>query len=314
MSNYKCNKCKRPFDNISAFIKHKDNCKLNKKLIYAIRYDYVYNELSTRDVSKKYDVSIKILKYVLKDFMRNNTTAMQILRKNNKTPYTHSDEIKDVIRENRLKWLRENTDWNLNYLTPVEESFLEIIKNNSWDKTFLIIKDKSVIYDYQPYNICYAFENQKIAVELDFEDENSSELLEIKNSIEEYKKFKISELINDDWKVFRYSSEDLAKTEQIVIDLESEFNSELEKGDKGIIIEKSQYDLVKERNSIEKDMYGLTKKKIISYIKRRKVERPDYKTLMEEIKELGYTGTGEKYGVSDNAVRKWRKWYEKNEK
>jgi len=39
----------------------------------------------------------------------------------------------------------------------------------------------------------------------------------------------------------------------------------------------------------------------------RKVERPDNETLIKEINELGYTGTGRKYGVSDNAVRKWLK-------
>lgn len=31
------------------------------------------------------------------------------------------------------------------------------------------------------------------------------------------------------------------------------------------------------------------------------------KILLEEIKELGYIGTGRKYGVSDNAIRKWIK-------
>jgi hypothetical protein len=29
--------------------------------------------------------------------------------------------------------------------------------------------------------------------------------------------------------------------------------------------------------------------------------------LLDEIKELGYCGTGRKYGVSDNAIRKWLK-------
>lgn len=42
----------------------------------------------------------------------------------------------------------------------------------------------------------------------------------------------------------------------------------------------------------------------------RKTDRPDYETLCEEIKKLGYTGTGKKYGVSDNAIRKWKKNYE----
>lgn len=46
--------------------------------------------------------------------------------------------------------------------------------------------------------------------------------------------------------------------------------------------------------------------------KQRKAVRPPYKQLLEEIKELGYTGTGRKYGVSDNAIRKWKKMYGKH--
>lgn len=41
--------------------------------------------------------------------------------------------------------------------------------------------------------------------------------------------------------------------------------------------------------------------------KQRKIERPTYKQLVADIEELGYCGTGRKYGVSDNAIRKWKK-------
>lgn len=44
---------------------------------------------------------------------------------------------------------------------------------------------------------------------------------------------------------------------------------------------------------------------------RRKIERPLYEQLISEINELGYCGTGRKYGVSDNSIRKWKKKYEK---
>lgn len=43
---------------------------------------------------------------------------------------------------------------------------------------------------------------------------------------------------------------------------------------------------------------------------RRKIERPSYEELVKEIKEIGYSATGKKYGVSDNAIRKWKKYYE----
>lgn len=37
----------------------------------------------------------------------------------------------------------------------------------------------------------------------------------------------------------------------------------------------------------------------------RRVERPDKEILLADIAELGYSGTGRKYGVSDNSIRKW---------
>jgi hypothetical protein len=43
---------------------------------------------------------------------------------------------------------------------------------------------------------------------------------------------------------------------------------------------------------------------------RRKVERPSYDVLMAELAATNYSAVGRKYGVSDNAVRKWVRWYE----
>lgn len=47
-------------------------------------------------------------------------------------------------------------------------------------------------------------------------------------------------------------------------------------------------------------------------ISQRKVERPPYEQLVKEIEETNYSAVGRKYGVSDNAIRKWVKFYEKN--
>jgi ribosomal protein S27AE len=46
---------------------------------------------------------------------------------------------------------------------------------------------------------------------------------------------------------------------------------------------------------------------------RRKVERPPYTHLVREVKALGYLATGRRYGVSDNAIRKWLRWYEREQ-
>jgi hypothetical protein len=42
----------------------------------------------------------------------------------------------------------------------------------------------------------------------------------------------------------------------------------------------------------------------------RRVERPPYQELLALIAEVGYEGVGRRYGVSGNAIRKWRLAYE----
>lgn len=43
----------------------------------------------------------------------------------------------------------------------------------------------------------------------------------------------------------------------------------------------------------------------------RKVDRPPHERLLREVETLGYLAVGRKYGVSDNAVRKWLRAYER---
>lgn len=44
---------------------------------------------------------------------------------------------------------------------------------------------------------------------------------------------------------------------------------------------------------------------------KRKVQRPEWERLASEIRALGYLGVARVYGVSDNAVRKWVRQYER---
>jgi len=47
------------------------------------------------------------------------------------------------------------------------------------------------------------------------------------------------------------------------------------------------------------------------HMDQRRVERPPYVQLIEEIEATSYLAVGRKYGVSDNAVRKWVRFYER---
>ena len=43
----------------------------------------------------------------------------------------------------------------------------------------------------------------------------------------------------------------------------------------------------------------------------RRVDRPPYQQLIREVRALGWSAVGRRYGVSDNAVRKWVRRYER---
>lgn len=53
------------------------------------------------------------------------------------------------------------------------------------------------------------------------------------------------------------------------------------------------------------------KNKINSFISRRRVERPPFEKLKEEVNKIGLESVGRKYGVSGNAIKKWIKTYQK---
>ena len=57
--------------------------------------------------------------------------------------------------------------------------------------------------------------------------------------------------------------------------------------------------------------YGYKNCDKCSKIKRRKTVRPLYEVLIKEVNDIGYRAVGRKYNVSDTAIRKWIKNYEK---
>lgn len=63
------------------------------------------------------------------------------------------------------------------------------------------------------------------------------------------------------------------------------------------------------KNKLSDDERFVNKK--IQSINNRVNQRPSYKQLLDDVDINGYTGTGRKYGVSDNSIRKWIKFYEK---
>jgi hypothetical protein len=62
---------------------------------------------------------------------------------------------------------------------------------------------------------------------------------------------------------------------------------------------------------IEEKIKQKQKNFIHGFMLRRKVERPTYEKLIDEIENLGLEGVGRKYGVTGKAIKKWVITYQK---
>jgi very-short-patch-repair endonuclease len=211
-------------------------------------------------------------------------------------------------REKRLEFMKNNPDqtaWRTKNLSYPEKVFIGFLKSNNFHKQYSIERERPVF----PYFIDFAFENVMVAVEI---DGSQHELLDRKESDCR----KDETLKKNGWRVFRVTAKEVLFEGDLVISRLKEFiGSDEIFQNCGIKMYKTVKQLEKENlkklKIIELEQNnGLSIKKKENCLSQRKVERPPFSKLQQEIKELGYSGTGRKYGVSDNAIRKWIKTYE----
>ena len=216
-----------------------------------------------------------------------------------------SECIKKIQREKRINWLKENpkkTAWRLSNLSYPETIFKQKCEDLKLHKKHLIIRERPVF----PYFIDFAFENEKVAIEIDGSQHNLPERRE-----SDLKKEQL--LLQNGWRILRFTAKEIqTNTEGCFFKLLSFISSNVQYEKVGMFENKDLKTLKKEQLNKERQKNnGLTDKLISSSITQRKVNRPPHNQLIQEIKELGYSAVGRKYEVSDNAVRKWIKNYEK---
>jgi very-short-patch-repair endonuclease/transposase-like protein len=293
-----CNICGKIMKNYSCFKQHKESCERLNKIKDEVIDLYHNQKLSIRDLVKRFGISKTPLLKILGDTTRNYSESTKLNRKKYPEKFKHTEQSKSKLRDARLKFMKENPDktaWRKKNLSYPEKLFLDKITELGWDKKYCIERE----FSFFPYFIDFAFLNEKIAVEID----GSQHLMEERKILDE-KKDKL--LIDSGWKVIRITenevkinlNETLLKVENIV-----NSNEKINFFSFGIF--------KKKKKESEKIKGFLTKKEIQRTLNQRKMERPSKKILENQIKEYGFSKTGRIYGVSDNAIRKWVKFYEK---
>ncbi len=214
-----------------------------------------------------------------------------------------SDETKRKLSNIRKEWLRNNPEkhpWKNN--NKFKSVPCETLKNKLKDRNMLFQEEIRPL-ENRFYSIDIAFIDKGIGLEVNGNQHYDN------TELKPYYKNRKNEIEKNGWRLYdiHYTKvydddfvNDLIRMingESIILDLKFKIN-----------IEKPIYKC-KCGNILKSNKTGDCVK--CSRFKKRKVERPSYDQLINNIKSLGYLGTGRKYGVSDNCIRKWIKYYEK---
>jgi len=120
-----------------------------------------------------------------------------------------SDETKAKLRDARLRYMKENpgeTAWRKSNMSYPEQCFFNAIQHRKLDEQYLIIRERSVF----PFFIDFAFEDQKIAVEIDGAQHNNPD-------VKEKDQRKDALLKSLGWRIFRVTAQSVLKDIDLVI-------------------------------------------------------------------------------------------------
>lgn len=296
----KCEICNLTFTNKGNLFQHTKKCKKLFEIKDEIINLYINENYSIKELRAKFKVQSDDIKNILGDKIRTLSDASKVAHKKYPEKYVHSDKTKKILREKRLNFMKNNpekTAWRLSNVSYPEKLFIEYIELIGFDKKFSIIRE----YPIFPYFIDFAFVNEMVAIEID----GSQHLLPERKERDNNKDKLLNEL---GWLVIRISEKEIKNNIQnvfeqiipIIIKKPKTNNIKI-----GLVINPKKY-YKKERNQ-----FGFTETQIESFQSQRKQVRPSLILLLKQIDELGFTGAGKLYNVSDNTIRKWVRAYKK---
>lgn len=291
----------------------------------AIIKDYVKNFLSIRDLCVKYNITSKtFISNVISDVKRTPSQSRVIAHKRYPDAYKHTEKSKAILREKRLKYMKEhpeNTAWRQKNVSYPEQCFINMLHDYGFDRKYLIYKEYSVF----PYFIDFAFIDMKLAVEVD-----GAQHLEPERAERDRKKDNL--LVENGWSVIRFTASDVMRNSSMVADilkehletvstplierigiLKSPTKKEHKNGSKTKkekVVHVGILKAPKTRQPIPREVNGRTKLQNEASYKQRKVKnRPSKEELEKLTHNESFIEIGRRYGVSDNTIRKWCKQY-----
>lgn len=297
-----CIKCGLEFS-IYGLKQHVNKCVLTKEDVEIIINEYLVDRKSIREIREKYNLSNSTIFRILKNKTRTHEESMK-LEYRNKYRKT-SNETKKKLSLWRIKYLKDNPDkikWVGNESKPSTKFKSILVENNiSFVEEFSPLSNRF-------FNIDIAFPNVKIGIEI-----NGEQHYERSGKLKKYYQDRHDLITNGGWKLYEIHTSLVYKKEfidNLILELKNNFN-----------LGNIDYSFYKKELVENKCLCGeniLKKSKNcnkcdgeLKFGIGRKVERPTYKILINEIDKFGYKSTGRKYGVAGNTIKKWIKLYRK---
>jgi very-short-patch-repair endonuclease len=300
---YKCPYCKKEYTKagISSHIwrKHGEGKffsptpKGTPSKLKGKKLENIHDEERAKEIKEKISKSLTGKKYPNRNIIVSPETRKKI-----------SEAMKKAHAEGRAHNIGMSR-WNNKPSYP-ETFLMKVIKDSFEDKNY--IRE----YPISIYAADFAWVHKKIDVEIDGQQHKHKEHAE-------RDKRKDKCLKERGWKVLRVEWIHLMNETQKWIKVIKDFV------DNGEICNE-HVDILKDETNryIKQKMYCKLCNKVLKHKNKnnlcficykktqRKVDRPPYEQLKKEIEETNYCVVGRKYGVSDNTIRKWIKFYKKH--
>lgn len=303
-----CDFCNLSTLNSLSFRSHIKSCNVVRDNLDSILFEYK-NGSSLKSIISKYKISRSLMIRVLKK----NSIDIRNLSESliGRVGMKHSDDTKKRMSIAKKEYYKINPDkhhWRSSKRTKSKpcENFKRIIEENN-----IQYIPEMRISDERFFSIDIALPQYKIGIEI-----NGNQHYDPSGCLREYYQKRHDYIISLGWKLYElhYSlcfNDDFIKSilNKIISNVDIIYDFDYDK----YLLEK----LNKNRQNVcecGKKIKKRSKKCVRctvreSGINRRKVERPAYESLIIDVENIGYSATGRKYGVSDNAVRKWINYY-----
>lgn len=310
-SKLECDFCGLITKNSLSYKCHVKSCDIIKDNIDCIIEDYI-NGSTIRSIIGDYKISYNLLMRV---FLKNNIKVRNLSESLiGKTKFRHTEESKNKISESKKKFYKNNPEkhnWksSLKFISKPCEEFKKIL-----DEFGINYVPELTPLEDRFFSIDIAFPNKKIGIEI-----NGNQHYNKDGTLKEYYLNRHIMIEESGWKLYEIHFSVCYKRDVVlgIIDNINKDYPDIFNFDYNIyLIDK----LNKNNNKFICEDCGGEKlnrysKKCLKclHIKSRKFERPTYSQLLLDVDELGYSGSGRKYGVSDNSIRKWLNKFKKGE-